>query len=58
MSLRSAVCAAGDGVLGDALYASRCVACHAMDLGRVGPTRKGAFGRRASHARAATTPPY
>lgn len=46
-SVASAVFAAGDATQGQALYESRCVACHSVDASRVGPAHKGVFGRRA-----------
>lgn len=39
--------AAGDAVHGQALYQSRCFACHSIDANRVGPAHRGVFGRKA-----------
>lgn len=39
--------AAGDPARGQALYESRCVACHSIDANRVGPAHHGVFGRKA-----------
>lgn len=47
MTLASVVFAAGDAERGEALYGSRCVACHSVDQSRVGPPHRGVFGRRA-----------
>ena len=47
MSIASAVYAGGDAAHGQALYESRCVACHSVDQSRVGPAHQGVFGRRA-----------
>jgi cytochrome c len=35
----------GDAVHGEALYNSRCIACHSPDANRVGPRHRGVFGR-------------
>lgn len=37
---------AGDAVKGQALYAARCTACHAVDSSKVGPAHRGVMGRR------------
>lgn len=37
---------AGDAVKGQALYAARCAACHAVDSSKVGPAHRGVMGRR------------
>ena len=42
--------AAGDAVRGEALYQSRCIACHSPDAHRVGPKHRGVFGREAGTA--------
>jgi cytochrome c len=39
--------AAADAVRGEALYNSRCIACHSPDANRVGPMHRGVVGRRA-----------
>lgn len=39
--------AAGDIKTGEALYNSRCIACHSVDANRVGPMHRGVFGRKA-----------
>jgi len=39
--------ATGDAARGQALYQSRCVACHSVDAHRVGPAHFGVLGRRA-----------
>ena len=36
---------AGDAVKGNALYESRCTACHSLDHSRIGPAHRGVFGR-------------
>jgi cytochrome c len=38
---------AADAIRGEALYNSRCVACHSLDANRVGPKHRGVFGRKA-----------
>jgi cytochrome c len=40
----------GDAERGQALYESRCTACHSVDQNRVGPAHQGVFGRRAGQA--------
>ncbi|MBS0448880.1 MAG: c-type cytochrome [Proteobacteria bacterium] len=42
--------AAGDADRGQALYQSRCAACHSIDYNGVGPAHKGVFGREAGQA--------
>jgi cytochrome c len=37
---------AGDALKGQALYAARCTACHAVDSNKVGPAHRGVMGRR------------
>jgi len=37
---------AGDAVRGQALYAARCTACHAVDSNKLGPAHRGVMGRR------------
>lgn len=37
---------AGDALNGQALYAARCTACHAVDSNKVGPAHRGVMGRR------------
>jgi len=37
----------GDAQRGEALYDSRCTACHSLDHSRIGPAHRGVFGRRA-----------
>ncbi len=39
--------AAADPARGEALYESRCGACHSIDSNRVGPRHRGLIGRRA-----------
>ena len=39
--------AAGDAGHGQQLYESRCIACHSVDVSRIGPAHRGVFGRRA-----------
>jgi len=39
--------AKGDPVRGQALYESRCTACHSLDHSRIGPAHRGVFGRLA-----------
>jgi cytochrome c len=51
-SLLVALCAsspgsAADAVRGEALYNSRCIACHSPDANRVGPKHRGVVGRTA-----------
>ncbi len=38
--------AAGDVGKGQALYAARCTACHAVDSNKIGPAHRGVMGRR------------
>lgn len=45
--------AGGDAVNGKYLYASRCIACHAIDVNLAGPMHRGVFGRKAG-----TVPEY
>lgn len=42
--------AAADATRGQALYESRCVACHSIDSHRVGPAHRGLIGRKAGSA--------
>lgn len=42
--------AQGDPLRGQALFESRCIACHSLDSHRVGPALGGVFGRRAGTA--------
>ena len=35
----------GDPIHGQALYESRCTACHSLDHSRIGPAHRGVFGR-------------
>ncbi len=37
---------AGDVLRGQALYAARCTACHAVDSHKIGPAHRGVLGRR------------
>lgn len=37
----------GDPVRGQALYESRCTACHSLDHSRIGPAHRGVFDRLA-----------
>jgi cytochrome c len=37
---------AGDASRGEALYRTRCIACHSLDANRIGPSHRGVFGRR------------
>ncbi len=37
---------AGDVLKGQALYAARCTACHAVDSNKLGPAHRGVMGRR------------
>jgi cytochrome c len=37
----------GDAAHGQAIYESRCIACHSPDANRVGPMHRGVFGRKA-----------
>lgn len=39
--------AAGDAVRGQALYQSKCTACHSIEYNGVGPAHKGLFDRKA-----------
>lgn len=39
--------AGGDTMNGKLLYASRCIACHSMDVNLAGPAHRGVFGRKA-----------
>ncbi len=39
--------ASGDAARGQALYQSRCAACHSIDVSMAGPAHRGVFGRRA-----------
>ena len=43
----SAAQAGGDPVRGQALYESRCIACHSLDANRTGPMHRGVYGRKA-----------
>jgi cytochrome c len=36
---------AGDATRGNALYESRCTACHSLDHSRIGPAHRGVYGR-------------
>ncbi len=36
----------GDATRGEALYKSRCTACHSLDANRIGPMHRGVFGRK------------
>lgn len=36
----------GDVLRGQALYQSRCTACHAVDSNKIGPAHRGVMGRR------------
>lgn len=46
--LSSAVAyAGGDAKNGQLLYASRCIACHSIDVSLAGPAHRGVFGRKA-----------
>jgi cytochrome c len=38
---------AADAVHGEAIYNSRCIACHSPDANRVGPKHRGVIGRKA-----------
>ena len=38
----------GDPVRGNALYQSRCTACHSLDHSRIGPAHRGVFDRLAA----------
>jgi cytochrome c len=38
----------GDPVRGEALYQSRCTACHSLDHSRIGPAHRGVFDRIAA----------
>jgi cytochrome c len=38
---------AADAVRGEALYNSRCIACHSPDANRAGPMHRGVVGRKA-----------
>jgi cytochrome c len=35
----------GDAAHGQAIYESRCTACHSLDHSRIGPAHRGVFGR-------------
>jgi cytochrome c len=35
----------GDATHGQALYESRCTACHSLDHSRIGPAHRGVYGR-------------
>jgi cytochrome c len=37
----------GDAQRGEALYKSRCTACHSLDHSRIGPAHRGVFDRHA-----------
>jgi len=39
--------AGADAARGRQLYESRCIACHSIDAGRVGPAHRGVVGRNA-----------
>lgn len=39
--------AGGDAKNGQLLYASRCIACHSIDVNLAGPAHRGVFGRKA-----------
>ena len=43
--------AAGDPEAGQALYQSRCTACHSIDYNGVGPAHRGVFGWPAAQAK-------
>ena len=47
MAVSAPAYADGDAAHGQALYESRCIACHSPDANRVGPMHRGVFGRRA-----------
>ena len=45
-----ASCAAyaeGNAKIGQSIYSSRCLGCHALDTNLIGPAHRGVFGRRA-----------
>jgi cytochrome c len=46
MTIRGA--AAGDAMRGQALYESRCTACHSLDHSRIGPASRGVYGRQSA----------
>src|ERR1700748_3771329 len=41
----SGVALVGDATHGQAIYESRCTACHSLDQSRIGPAHRGVFGR-------------
>lgn len=43
---RPAIAAADDGAAGQALFKTKCAACHSVDANRVGPRLQGVVGRR------------
>lgn len=47
VSCASLPASAADAERGEALYNSRCIACHSADANRVGPKHRGVFGRKA-----------
>ncbi|WP_424193966.1 c-type cytochrome [Ampullimonas aquatilis] len=48
MTLNPAYAQSGaDVIQGAALYESRCIACHSVDVNRVGPMHQGVVGRKA-----------
>ena len=46
MLFSNAAVAMGDAAAGEALYESRCIACHSLDANRVGPMHRGVYGRK------------
>ena len=47
---RPAVAAADDGAAGQALFKTKCAACHSVDANRVGPRMQGVVGRPVASA--------
>ncbi|MES2935905.1 MAG: c-type cytochrome [Pseudomonadota bacterium] len=43
----SAAFASGDATVGKALYQSRCIACHSIDVNLAGPAHRGVVGSKA-----------
>jgi cytochrome c len=49
-SFTSSVYAAGDAVLGEKLYQTKCGACHNFDENEMGPNHRGVFNRKVGTA--------
>ncbi|MCE3605791.1 c-type cytochrome [Massilia sp. P8910] len=47
MAIPCASALAGDAVIGQKVYAARCIACHTIDASVAGPAHRGVVGRKA-----------